>query len=198
MKITTAAAVLLGTLMVLSACNKEKKEAPAQEEGKGAAATEVTEGKAPAEPASPPAQEPAAKEAKAIDCDKLITDATKEELTLSKGEYKGAMAKVPGAICDFKKDEKTVNLNVMCPTWGEDTFKKTMEVGQKAAKGGKSYKDLEAGRMGYLSTRGPGIVIAQVWDDDTMCYATVTAFEDATAEKMIEAFVKNMTPALLE
>ncbi len=197
------------------ACGKDK----AKDEGKPADATMAPE-KKPDEAMTPPADMPAAPEGDmpaadmpaapegdmaatppAADaepklvCTKLIPEELQKKHGLTEVKDAGPGAPPRVMNCPFKKDTASYSINIVCPTWDEPVFKTTMENGKKSMKGAKDIEGL--GRMGYIGDI-KGINMLQAWDDDTMCYITMTGDDPAFMTAIAKDYFANLKPETLQ
>jgi len=197
------------------ACSKDK----AKDDGKPTDATMAPEMK-PDEAMTPPADMPAAPEGDmpaadmpaapegdmaatppAADaepklvCTKLIPEELQKKHGLTEVKDAGPGAPPRVMNCPFKKDKAGYSINIVCPTWSESIFKTTMENGKKSMKGAKDIEGL--GRMGYIGNIS-GINMLQAWDDDTMCYITMSGDDEAFMTALAKDYFANLKPETLQ
>jgi hypothetical protein len=178
------------------ACREEKAE------GRGSA-SESQSGLETAASAAAVTAKPAAVStangAKMLDCDQLVPPALQTKLGLTKDRYKAPHpSTVAGADCSYMKGKSPTSIGVSCPTWDENTMRKSMEVSREGAKKKKDYRELSGvGRMAFISSPTARMTLEQVWDDDTNCFATAVAPDAATVEEMARVTIANVTPAAI-
>lgn len=83
-----------------------------------------------------------------------------------------------------------------CPAWGSDekVMKESMETGKTALKDGKDLAGV--GRMAYVGSM-VGISMIQFWDDDTPCFVSMTAADEAKGTALAKDLVAPLTPAAI-
>lgn len=184
--------VALTALALLSVAGCPKKEP----EKRAPATTETAR---PTLRAVPPAPSQGAA-AVTLDCAKLVPEDVRKKHGLTDGTAKpGSPAVAAGVSCDFMKEKRPVGYTVTCPRWDEATFRKTIENGRASAQKSKDFRDLTGvGRMAYIFAPGKSMVMSQVWDDDTMCYATISTPTVPMTEELTKGFVANMSPELMK
>lgn len=129
-----------------------------------------------------------------LSCDRLLP---KE--VLARHGYSGAVASLDASgtalDCDLQGKE-LMKVAVACPAWGRDekVMRQTMENGKKALKGAVDLPSV--GRMAY-SGKMMGIAMIQFWDDDTPCYATLTAMDGPGAQALAKELATRMIPAAI-
>jgi hypothetical protein len=128
-------------------------------------------------------------------CTRLIPEELQKKHGLTEVKDAGPGAPPRVMNCPFKKEQANYSINIVCPTWSEDVFKKTMENGKKSMKGARDVEGL--GRMGYLGNIS-GIIMLQAWDDDTMCYITMSGEDEALMIALAKDYLTNLKPETLQ